>query len=529
MLKFREFRSVIVTFRKSMENSTFRAFKHQTATAVRAAAPSPRLARNPRSLETGCFRVPFCSNPKPMDAVLDYLKQNESRFIATLFDYIRFPSVSAQPKHQGDMAACARWLVKHCQEIGLEAQLCPTPGNPVVLAKTPRPNPSKNGRSRPSFLVYGHYDVQPPEPFDLWKTPPFEPTLQGRSIFARGASDNKGQNLAHLNAVEAYLKTGTPLPCDLTFVLEGEEEVGSANLANFLRANRKELDCEAVVISDTGMPSLDQPALVYALRGIAAFEIEIFGPSRDLHSGIFGGTVENPAMALSQMLAACRDKNGKIKIPGFYNDVRPLSAYERKECSKIPLPLAQYKKLLGVPELFGEKGYSPMEQRSSRPTFEINGLTSGYQGEGSKTIVPCYARAKVTCRLVPDQEPEKILLLVQNYLKKICPSGVRLKVTPGHHGTPYLVSPKGVHARAALETLRQAFGAEPVLMREGGSIPIVSDFKSILGADTLLLGLALPDDNAHSPNEKFSLDCYRNGMRMGAILWQELAKAASAG
>jgi acetylornithine deacetylase/succinyl-diaminopimelate desuccinylase-like protein len=386
-----------------------------------------------------------------------------------------------------------------------------------VLAKTRR-------TGKPPYLVYGHYDVQPAEPFELWKSPPFEPRLEGRSLFARGACDNKGQNLAHFNAVEAYLKTNTELPCDLTFVIEGEEEVGSKHLEGFLQANKKELACRAVVISDTGMPSLKHPALTYALAGIIACELLLHGPSRDLHSGIFGGTVDNPAMALCQMLAQLRDKNGRVNIPGFYDDVAKLSAYERKQAARIPMTEAQYRKFLGVPKLFGERGYTFVEQRSARPTIEINGLTSGYQGEGSKTIVPSWARAKLTFRLVPDQDPARIRKLVLKRLKKLCPPTVKMEVQAGHGGEPYMVSPTSPLAQAALRTLKEAFGHEPIMMREGGSIPIVTQFKKVLGADSLLLGLALPDDNAHSPNEKFNLDCFEKGARMGALLWPELAK-----
>jgi acetylornithine deacetylase/succinyl-diaminopimelate desuccinylase-like protein len=457
-----------------------------------------------------------------MQAVIQFLKQNESRSIAELCEYVRFPSVSAQPQHRKDLKRCAEWVTGQCRRIGLRARLCPTPGHPIVLAQTPKSR-SKSAR-RPHFLVYGHYDVQPPEPFDLWTSPPFEPRIQGRSLFARGASDNKGQNLAHLIAVEAYLKTGTELPCDITFVIEGEEEVGSKSLASFLKEHREELRCDAVVISDTGMPSLNCPALTYALRGIAAMEITLRGPSRDLHSGIFGGTLDNPAMALSQLLAKLRNKNGRVAIPGFYDDVQPLSAYERKQFARLPLTDRQYQKLLGVPKLFGEKGYTPFEQRSARPTLEINGLTSGYQGEGSKTIVPAWARAKITLRLVPDQNPGKIIKRVQRHLKKLCPPTVRMEIETGHGADPYLVSPGSPQAKAALRALKSAFGHEPVLMREGGSIPIVNDFKKILGADTLLLGLALPDDNAHSPNEKFNLDCFARGQLMSAYLWQELSR-----
>ena len=453
-----------------------------------------------------------------MEKVLAYLKENEAKFVAQLCDYIRFPSVSAQTeKHGADMKACAEWLRAHCRAIGLDAELHPTAGNPILVARTPR------RKRRKHFLVYGHYDVQPPEPFELWKTPPFEPRIEGRSLFARGATDNKGQNLAHFKAVEAYLHTGTELPCDITFVIEGEEEVGSNNLAAFLRQQRAALNCDAVVISDTGMPSKETPALTYALRGITALEIKLTGPTRDLHSGIFGGSVENPAMALCRLLAQIHDRNGRIAIPGFYEDVAPLSKYEREQFKRLPFNAEQYRKLLGVPALFGEKGFTHHEQRSARPTFEINGLTSGYQGEGSKTIIPAWASAKITMRLVPNQKPEKIQKLVQAYLRKICPPTVKMGLKSGHGGDPYIVSPTSPMAQAALRALKKGFGAEPIVMREGGSIPIVNDFKKILDVDTLLLGLALPDDNAHSPNEKFDLDNFASGMRMAAHLWQELA------
>ncbi|HUA68795.1 MAG TPA: dipeptidase [Candidatus Saccharimonadales bacterium] len=460
----------------------------------------------------------------PMQLVLDYLKRNQARFVAELCDYLRLLSVSAQPQYKKDLRACADWLVNHCRQIGLAARVCPTNGHPIVVAKTPRQNGSR-GRSphRPHFMIYGHYDVQPPEPLELWKSPPFEPRMVGRSIFARGSTDNKGQHFAHLKAVEAYLKTGTPLPCDLTFVIEGEEEVGSANLAKFLKSHRNELKCETVVVSDTGMPDADHPALTYSLRGIIAFEITLHGPARDLHSGIFGGAVDNPAMALSQLLAKLRDNNGRITIPSFYENVAPLSAYERKQFKRLPMTDRELQKLLGVKKLFGERGFSPTEQRSARPTFEINGLTSGYQGEGSKTIVPAWARAKITCRLVPNQRPARIRKAVCDYLRKLCPPTVRMKISAGHGAEAYLVSPTSPQAQAASRALRQAFRREPVLLREGGSIPIVNEFKKILGADSLLLGLGLPEDNAHSPNEKFDLDCFENGQRMSALLWQELS------
>ena len=454
-----------------------------------------------------------------MKAVLNYLKANQPRFIDELCELLRFPSVSAQPAHKPDLENCAAWLTQHCRQLGLDAELCPTKGHPIVLARTPR----RAGR-RPHFLVYGHYDVQPPEPFELWESPPFEPAIHGRTLVARGSADNKGQHFAHLKAVEAYVKTGTDLPCDLTFVLEGEEEVGSQSLPPFLRQRREELRCDAVVISDTGMPAKNLPALTYALRGVVSLEVTLRGPSRDLHSGLFGGSVENPAMALSQLLAKMRDAKGRVTIPGFYADVVALTPLERKQLRRLPGSEEGHRRFLGVPALFGEAGFSSLERTTARPTFEINGLTSGYQGEGGKTIVPAWARAKITMRLVPSQRPEEIMKAAIAWLKRLCPPPVRMEIAPGHGGPPYLVEPSGVHAQAALRALRAAFRREPVLMREGGSIPIVTDFKKTLGADTLLLGLALPDANAHSPNEKFDLDCFAAGQRMSAWLWQELAK-----
>ena len=455
-----------------------------------------------------------------MQPVLDYLKQNQARFVAELCEYLRFASVSAQPQHKTDLLACAEWLVAHCQKIGLEARLCETDGHPIVVAKTKR----EENSNKPHYMVYGHYDVQPPEPLDLWTTPPFEPRIVGKNLFARGSTDNKGQNFAHLKAVEACLKTGTPLPCDLTFVIEGEEEVGSKNLSTFLKAHRQELACDAIVVSDTGMPAPNHPALTYALRGIIAFEITLTGPARDLHSGIFGGAVENPAMALSQLLAKVRDTQGRVKIPGFYDGVTLLSKYEREQIKRYPLSDAKLKKLIGATQLFGERGFTATEQRSSRPTFEINGLTSGYQGEGSKTIVPSWARAKITCRLVPNQKPAHVRKIVCAWLKKNCPPTVRMEIAAGHGAEAYMVSPTSEAAQAALRALEKAFGTKPILMREGGSIPIVNEFKKVLGADTLLLGIGLPDDNAHSPDEKFNLDCFENGQRMSALLWQELTR-----
>jgi acetylornithine deacetylase/succinyl-diaminopimelate desuccinylase-like protein len=456
-----------------------------------------------------------------MKAVLEYLSQNQKRFVRELCELVRFPSVSAQTAHRKDVFRCAEWLTKHCRGVGLEAMLCKTKGNPIVLARTPR----ARGARKPHFVVYGHYDVQPAEPFDLWRTPPFQPTIIGKSLFGRGASDNKGQHFAHLKAVEAFLKTGTPLPCDLTFLIEGEEEVGCESLPAFLRQKKSQLQAEAFVVSDTGMPDKKHPALTCSLRGIAALEIKLTGPSRDLHSGIYGGSLLNPATALCELLAKLHDAKGRVNIPGFYDGVQELTLPERRQLARVPFHAGAYRKFLGVPQLYGEKGYTPNEQRSARPTLEINGLTSGYQGEGSKTIVPAAASAKITLRLVPCQDPEKVLRLVTRHLRGLCPPSVRLEITGGHAGKPYLFSADQPMARAALRALKGAFGCDPVVMREGGSIPIVTEFKDTLGADTLLLGLGLPDDNPHSPNEKFDLECFAKGMMMSALLWKELAEA----
>jgi acetylornithine deacetylase/succinyl-diaminopimelate desuccinylase-like protein len=455
-----------------------------------------------------------------MQVVSTFLKANQPRFVDELSEYVRFPSVSAQARHRRDLQACARWLVQHCRRVGLSTRLVPTAGHPIVLAQTPRTRSSR----KPHFLVYGHYDVQPPEPLDLWQTPPFEPVVRNGALYGRGASDNKGQHLAHLKAIEAYLSTGCELPCDLTFLIEGEEEVGSSHLAEFLEQHRTLLACEAVIISDNGMPAKDLPALTYALRGIAAMEITVHGPSRDLHSGLYGGSIDNPALVLCQLLAQLRSAHGKITIPGFYDPVIPLTSQEKRQLARIPHDDAAYREFLGVPGLFGEKGCSTAERRSARPTFEINGLTSGYQGEGSKTIIPAWASAKITLRLVPDQKPERVLRQTADYLRKLCPPTVRLEIQSGHGGAPYFVSPDNRFAQAGLRALETAFEREPVLMREGGSIPIVSDFKRVLGVDTLLLGLALPDDNPHSPNEKFDLDNFARGIWMSANLWQELVR-----
>jgi acetylornithine deacetylase/succinyl-diaminopimelate desuccinylase-like protein len=455
-----------------------------------------------------------------MQSVLNYIGDNQSRFVDELSEYLRFPSISAQPEHKKDIVACSKWIAAHCRDIGLKTEVCKTAGQPIVVARTPR---ARNSR-KPHYLIYGHYDVQPPDPLELWNPPPFEPQIANGNIYARGSTDNKGQHMAHLKAVEAYLKTGTDLPCDLTFILEGEEEVGSSNLTPFVQKRKKEFACAGVVVSDTGMPSPKHPAVTYSLRGVMSLEVRLDGPARDLHSGVFGGSIENPAMALCQLIAKCRNDKGKVLVPGFYDDVEKLSKYEREQMAKVPHNDRAYLKMLGSKQVFGEAGFSATELRTARPTFEINGITSGYQGEGSKTIVPSYASCKITIRLVPNQKPQKVLRQVKAHLKKVCPPSVKLTIEGGHEGDPYIVAPKSPQVQAGLDALKASFGREPIVMREGGSIPIINDFKKILGVDTLLLGLALPDDNLHSPNEKFNLEQLRKGMLMSAHLWQRLGE-----
>lgn len=457
-------------------------------------------------------------------AVLARLRRNRARAVELLKDYLRIPSVSAQGGHRGDVAACARWIERHCRSIGLETKSFRTAGAPIVVARTPRRGRAK----KPHFVVYGHYDVQPPEPFELWESPPFDPTIRRGILYARGASDNKGQHLAHLNAVEAYLETGSEIPCDLTFVIEGEEEVGSSNLKTFLRERRDLLGCDGIVVSDSGMPSLRHPALTYGLRGNVGLELTLRGPSHDVHSGTFGGAIENPAMVLCRMLAGLKGADGRIAVPGFYDDVVPLSRAERRRLRANPLSDRELRRLAGAPRLGGgEAGYTPTERSSARPTLEINGLTSGYQGEGGKTIVPAWARVKLTCRLVPDQEPAKIRARLIRALKRLCPPTVRMEVTAARSSgsLSYFLPPDGPLVRAALRSLRAAYGYPPVLVREGGSIPIVSDFKEVLGAETLLIGFGLPDDRIHAPNENLSLKAYHLGSVCGAWLWPELAAA----
>ena len=434
-----------------------------------------------------------------------------------LVQFLKFASVSTDPAFAPQVNACADWLVEKLNTLGLAVEKHATAGHPVVVAR------NQHRAGRPTVLLYGHYDVQPADPLDLWKTPPFEPRIEDGVIYARGSTDNKGQILAHILGIQETLAAEGDLPVNLILLIEGEEEIGSPNLGTFLVEHRDDLRCDIAAVSDTGMVARGWPTLTYGLRGIMALELQVTGPTMDLHSGIYGGTVANPATALARLLATLHHANGRIAIEGFYDDVLPVQDWERAAWRALPRTEAEILTLTGVPSLFGEEGYTSIERTSARPTAEINGFGSGYQGEGTKTIIPSKAMAKLTFRLVPGQRPERIVELAKTHLQKHLPPGVELKISGGHSGEPYFVDPHSAAGKAAQRALRSTFNAEPALIREGGSIPIVQTFKDVLGVETLLLGLALPDARAHSPNENFPLENFRAGTLLNRNLLRELA------
>jgi acetylornithine deacetylase/succinyl-diaminopimelate desuccinylase-like protein len=439
-------------------------------------------------------------------------------YLEDFYSFLRFPSVSTDDKFAGKVRDCAEWLSRRLTAIGLESKVVPTAGHPVVWAR----NQHKSGR--PTVLIYGHYDVQPPDPLELWDSPPFEPVLKNGYVFARGATDNKGQILSHILGIQETLQKDGDLPVNVDLVIEGEEEIGSSNLGKFLNDNRAALKCDVVMVSDTGMIAPRTPTLSYGLRGVAALELKVTGPKMDLHSGIFGGAVANPATSLAQLLATLHDRKGHIAIDGFYDDVVPLADWEREAWKQLPLdPDGEMLNETGAPSLFGEAGFSTLERIWARPTAEINGIGGGYQGPGTKTVLPSYAIAKLTFRLVPNQNADVIVDLSKKHFQKNLPAGVTLEMTSGHNGAWYLTDPHSQFGEAAQRALRKAFNRDVALIREGGSIPIVSDFRSILGVETLLLGLALHDCRAHSPNENFPLENLDAGIRMNKAVLQELA------
>jgi len=454
--------------------------------------------------------------------VIDFIHTNRDRYVSELKQYLAIPSISALPAHAGDVKRCAEWTADEMRRVGLEnVRLIETPGNPVVYGDW------LHAPGAPTILFYGHYDVQPVDPVNLWESPPFEATVRDGEIYARGAADDKGQVFMHLKAIEAHLKKTSKLPLNIKLIVEGEEEVGSANLDNFVRANKDQLSADVVVISDSAMFDRGVPSICYSLRGLVYFQIDLRGTKSDLHSGVFGGAVANPNMVLAQILAQMKDRGGRIKIPGFYDDVRPLSDEERKAWESLPFNERKYKKDLGAPKLFGESGYTTLERVWGRPTFEVNGILGGFTGEGAKTVIPAVAMAKVSMRLVPDQHPDTIAKLFEAYVRKVAPKTVEVTVTRMHGGKPWLTEYNNPYVQAAGRAIEQGFGKAPVFCREGGSIPVVSTFQEELGLPSVLFGVGLPDENAHAPNERLDLENFQNGIVASAILYDEIAKLKS--
>jgi acetylornithine deacetylase/succinyl-diaminopimelate desuccinylase-like protein len=436
-----------------------------------------------------------------------------------LFAFLAFPSVSTDSSHKPDVRNCANWIIRKLSAAGLDTQLHETPGNPIVVAR------NAHKPDRKTVLIYGHYDVQPVDPLNLWDSPPFAPKIRDGKIWARGSTDNKGQMLAHILGVEKTLAENGDLPVNIILLFEGEEEIGSPNLAPFLEKHKAELACDIIAISDTGMVAPNTGTLGYGLRGIACCEVKIKGPARDLHSGLFGGAVANPATAVARLVASLHLPDGTVAIEGFYDDVRPLEPWEREMWSKVPgVSDEDYLQVTGSPATFGEPGYNSAERVFARPTAEVNGIGGGYQGEGSKTVIPAEAFVKFSFRLVPDQDPKTILRQVKTHLETHCPPGVNIEIEIGHDGKPYACDPHSDFGKAAQRALKRTFPGEPMLIREGGSIPIVQAFRDILGVDTLLLGLALADAQIHSPNENFPIENFEAGIRLNQALLEELAK-----
>lgn len=441
-----------------------------------------------------------------MQDLKSYIEQHKQRFLDELFVLLRFPSISADPRYKQDVLNTADFIAERLKEAGADnVEVIPTAGYPVVYGEKII-DPAK-----PTVLVYGHYDVQPPDPLELWETPPFEPSIRAGKIFARGACDDKGQFYMHVKAFELMLQTDG-LPCNVKFMIEGEEEVGSDNLGSFVTANKERLKADVILISDTAMISMETPSLETGLRGLSYLEVEVTGPNRDLHSGVYGGAVANPATVLCQLISSLHDQNNHITIPGFYDDVQNLDETERELLNSAPFDEEEYKKDLDVNELWGEQGYSTIERTGTRPTLEVNGIWGGYIGEGAKTVLPSKASAKISMRLVPNQSSEKITELFKTHFENIAPSSVKVKVTPHHGGEPVVTPTDSIAFKAAEKAIEESFGKKPVITRGGGSIPIVALFEKELGIKTVLLGFGLDSDNLHSPNEKYDIVNYYKGI-----------------
>lgn len=441
-----------------------------------------------------------------MEVWKDYQEKNKDRFLDELLELLRIPSVSARNENKKDMLTCAEAVKSRLSEAGAEnVKIIPTTGHPVVYGE------KIIDASRPTVLVYGHYDVQPADPLELWNSGPFEPVIKDGKIFARGACDDKGQFYMHIKALEIMTKTNT-LPVNIKFLIEGEEEIGSAHLAEFLEENKALLQADVILISDTAMLSMDTPSIDVGVRGLSYVEIELTGPNRDLHSGVYGGAVANPITILAQMIASLHDENNHITIPGFYDDVVNSTDEERKAMAKAPYDDAAYKEDLGVKNLWGEKGFTTNERSGIRPTLEVNGIWGGYTGEGAKTVLPSKATAKISCRLVPNQKSAKMTKLIMDHLKKIAPDTVTVNIFEHHGGDPYMTPVDSLEYEAAEKAIEKTFGKKPIPVRGGGSIPITALFESVLNCKTVFLGFGLDSDNLHSPNEKFGLFNFYKGI-----------------
>ncbi len=435
-----------------------------------------------------------------------YIESNQDRFLKELFELLRIPSVSADSRHKGDVRKAAEFVMQKLKEAGADnVALMETKGHPIVYGEKmidPR---------KPTVLVYGHYDVQPPDPLDLWNSPPFEPTVRDGKIYARGACDDKGQMYMHIKAFEIMMKHSL-MSCNVKFMIEGEEEVGSDNLGTFVKENKSKLKADVILISDTSLISLDQPSITAGLRGLSYMEVEVTGPNRDLHSGVYGGAVANPANVLSKMIASMHDDQGRVAIPGFYDKVAELSSAERKTLNEAPFDLNEYKKELGIDEISGEKGYTTLERTGTRPTLDVNGIWGGYIGEGAKTVLPANAHAKISMRLVPNQNPQEITELFTKHFLSIAPKSVKVKVIAHHGGEPAVTPTDSKAFKAAIQAFREVWGKSPIPTRDGGSIPIVALFKKELGLDTVLMGFGLDTDALHSPNEHYGIKNFLIGI-----------------
>ncbi|MFQ5690183.1 MAG: dipeptidase [Gemmatimonadota bacterium] len=453
-----------------------------------------------------------------MSEIATYLEQNGARFEEELEEFLRIPSVSTESRYAADVRRCAEWLRDHLEAAGVEqVEIVPTSeGHPIVLGE------HRAGPDAPTVLLYGHYDVQPTDPEDLWTSPPFEPDVRDGRLYARGAVDDKGQVHMHIKALETLSRAGGGIPVNVKLVIEGEEEVGSTNLGSFLREHRERLACDVVVISDTGMFAADVPCITMGLRGIVYEQVTVRGPNRDLHSGTYGGAVVNPANALASLIAGLKDENERVTVPGFYDRVRPMKEAEREEVASLPFREEELRADVGAPELRGETGYSALERVWFRPTLDVNGLLSGFTGEGAKTVLPATAMAKISMRLVPDQDPEEIAAAFEAHVARLAPPGVAVSVERFHGGQPWAAEASHPVFEAAAAALEKGFGRRPIFIREGGSIPIVPMFEDTFGAPSLLIGFGLPGSNPHSPNEWLDLGVYHRGIDSLADLYGQL-------